>query len=527
MKEGPLRRKGWEKYLIKHPDRIYANTLLDIISFGAKIGYTGPDQFIISKNLVSANEAPATLDKDLAVQIEKDRVVKLTAPPAKFISSPLGLAPKPNGEWRRIHHLSHPRDHSVNDYIPEEWGTIEYPTFDDAVSKIRAHGQGCLLVKRDFADAFRHIPVAISDRWLLGFRWREFYWMEKFLPFGLRTSPFLFDLFAKGVNWMVIEAGHDCLHYLDDFLSVEDDQASANEFTEFFNSLCKDLGITIKEKKNQCGTTVDFLGIELDTIRMEARLPADKLHTAKNLATLALEKTSLSIDELDQILGFLTFCAKVVSPGRAFLRRLFNAKTSKASHIHLNEDMRADLLWWQHFLPQWNGITMLQPHRHSLWLWTDASGNYGMGGYILKDGESLHSMPVEQAYSEQFTTRLRQKHINVKEMTAILHALRRWLPLCKGSHLVLHCDNFPVAKGVKKTSIRGQAMHSLRAIVMLAAVHDIEIESIWISTKQNAVADLLSRGMIQKIANVYPQFQILTPGGTRQTHGIRMSQSAA
>ena len=28
--------------------------------------------------------------------------------------------------------------------------------------------------------------------------------MERFLPFGLRTSPFLFDIFAKGLNWMMI-----------------------------------------------------------------------------------------------------------------------------------------------------------------------------------------------------------------------------------------------------------------------------------------------------------------------------------
>ena len=69
-------------------------------------------------------------------------------------------------------------------------------------------------------------------------------------------------------------------------------------------------------------------------------------------------------------------------------------------------------------------------------------------------------------------------------------------------------------------------MHTLRAIVMLAAVHDIEIEVVWIDTKQNTIADLLSRGFIQKIANIYPQFQNLTPDATLQKPGIRMSQSA-
>ena len=289
----------------------------------------------------------------------------------------------------------------MNDHIPEEWGAIEYPTFDDAIEKIRTHGRGCTLVKRDFADAFRHIPVAKSDWWLLGMQWGNEHWLEKFLPFGLRTSAYLFDLFAKAVNWIAIEEGHDVLHYLDDFLAVEDDPSSAKVFSAFFDALCEELGINVAITKNQCGTTVDFLGITLDTLLMEARLPPDKLQKAVKLVTSALQKTHLSREEFDQLIGFLSFAAKVVVPGRAFLRRLYNAKSMRTpSFIHLNRDIKADLQWWLHFLPKWNGIRILQPHRHTLWMWTDASGGYGMGGYILNDGESLHTLPMEQAYSE-------------------------------------------------------------------------------------------------------------------------------
>ena len=37
----------------------------------------------------------------------------------------------------------------------------------------------------------------------------------------------------------------------------------------------------INEKKNIYDTRAEFLGIEIDTIAMEARLPADKLQKAK------------------------------------------------------------------------------------------------------------------------------------------------------------------------------------------------------------------------------------------------------
>ena len=116
------------------------------------------------------------------------------------------------------------------------------------------------------------------------------FWMEKFLPFGLRTSPFLFDLFSKGVNWIVIHNGHDCIHYLDDFLCIEDSIAKALLFGAFFDDLCKELGINVNVKKNQCDTTVDFLGIELDTMLMEARLPKDKLNKASDLVKSPCKK---------------------------------------------------------------------------------------------------------------------------------------------------------------------------------------------------------------------------------------------
>ncbi len=65
-----------------------------------------------------------------------------------------------------------------------------------------------------------------------------------------------------------------------------------------------------------------------------------------------------------------------------------------------------------------------------------------------------------------------------------------------------------VAHGLQKTSIRGEAMQSLRKVAMLCAEHDIEVQVHWISTKQNSLADMLSRGQYAKIANKYPFLQI-------------------
>ena len=85
-------------------------------------------------------------------------------------------------------------------------------------------------------------------------------------------------------------------------------------------------------------------------------------------------------------MGFLPFAAKIVIPGRAFLRRLFDSlRTPKAKH-RLTPAMKADLQWWQTFLDNWDGLKLLDhlDSRLTFHIWTDASGRLGMGGYILQ-----------------------------------------------------------------------------------------------------------------------------------------------
>ena len=94
--------------LSRHPDKAYVHTLLEIIRSRIKVGYTGPPQKIIGPNLPTANNAPDILTQDLDKQIAHNRVTKLDTILDAYISSTLGLEPKPDGGWRRIHHLSYP-----------------------------------------------------------------------------------------------------------------------------------------------------------------------------------------------------------------------------------------------------------------------------------------------------------------------------------------------------------------------------------------------------------------------------------
>ena len=91
-----------------------------------------------------------------------------------------------------------------------------------------------------------------------------------------------------------------------------------------FSQLCHDLGLRIKESKNEEGTIASFGGIEIDTENMVLRLLEKKLLKAQYLVNTAIERTSPSLLELQKITGYLNFVSTVVPLGRIFLHRLYN-----------------------------------------------------------------------------------------------------------------------------------------------------------------------------------------------------------
>jgi hypothetical protein len=62
----PLKIEGWRALLSDHPDRNFVDTLLGIITYGARVGYEGPRRNpVIYANLSTAALEPTLLDADL------------------------------------------------------------------------------------------------------------------------------------------------------------------------------------------------------------------------------------------------------------------------------------------------------------------------------------------------------------------------------------------------------------------------------------------------------------------------------
>ena len=261
-------------------------------------------------------------------------------------------------------HLSHPPGHSVKDGIPVKEFSLKYISVDTAIDAAMMLGRGAIMAKVDVKAAFRLCPIRPEDWPYLGMRWNGQY--DKVIPFGLRLAPYIFNCLAEAVTWILhanYNVGH-LYHYLEDFITLgAPNTEECNHNILLIQELFTRLNIPIaKEKFEGPSTSIVFLGISLDTEKLEAKLPPEKLDSIRAELARWLEQSSCTKRQLQSLIGLLSFAAKVVPPGRTFLRRMIDLTTSvphTEDIISLSEPFKKDLMWWHQFVAQWKGRVSL------------------------------------------------------------------------------------------------------------------------------------------------------------------------
>ena len=203
-----------------------------------------------------------------------------TPPLENFRTSGLGVVPKHDGGWRIIYHLSAPDGLSINDFIDPFSYSLKYCSIDDACTIINKLGPGALLSKINLKDAFRLIPIQSSDWNLLGICWRQKFYIDTCLPFGLRSAPYLFNRGSIALHWIFKNnyGIEHLLHYLDDYFAAGPANSDACEKNlHAMLALCEKLNVPIKPSKVEGPTTtLTFLGILLNTTSMEASITSER-----------------------------------------------------------------------------------------------------------------------------------------------------------------------------------------------------------------------------------------------------------
>ena len=495
---------------------------------GAHIGFSGPVTIRAGKNLTSAFDDVGFMDAAVSSLVTNGQVHgPFSSPPLPaFRVSPLGsVRRKHYPEKRRlINHLSWPHGLSVNDGIPDSEAFIAYDMFERAVQDLRVSGPGSLMAKLDLKEAFRHIPICPEDWHQMGFSWRQQLYYCVVLTFGLRSAPYIFNLFAEALHWIIERHIPATLrHYLDDFFLIfrpHFDPVLARHAVEWVIGLGRSLGLCFQDAKTVWPSTcVEFLGLELDSVAMVARLPADKLAHLRQLLASWLRKDCATLREVQELVGFLQFCSQVIPRSRTYIRRLLDFSTkfkSPFQRLRIPNGARSDLRWWSLFCATWNGVRIISPPMDALQVFTDASGTKGLGGIF-----------GDHWFSSRIPRRFRNEDIQFKEIYAVLQAVLRWGDQWDGAHVQFNVDNQAVVSWLGTgTGKSPRSMHVLRMISMMAVALNFTYRSSWISTSQNALADAASRFQYSRLFRLRDQLSRTSSSTKSRIIGIKRTLSS-
>ena len=194
-----VRLAAWQKGLVNHPDQRFAKYMyvLQGLREGFRVDFQYQTSGLQQSHWNILITQPVVVREYISNELEANQLAVLTpeeAVAAAIHCSPIGIIPKKNksGKWHLIVDLSMPEKASVNDGIKKELCSLSYMSVDVIAEKIVILGKGTLLAKIDIKQAYRIVPIHPKDRWLLGMSWEGRIYVDKTLPFSLRSAPLIF-----------------------------------------------------------------------------------------------------------------------------------------------------------------------------------------------------------------------------------------------------------------------------------------------------------------------------------------------
>ena len=249
-------------------------------------------------------------------------------------------------------------------------------------------------------------------------------------------------------------------------------------------------------------TTIEFLGIIIDTANMQLQLPQRKREDLREILHSFRGRKTASKQELQSLAGKLQHAATVIKPGRCFIRNAYELaaiREKPQDRIRLNREFRADIEWWSSFIDQWNGVSLLWNHikyHYDVSVFSDASGSWGCGALF-------HNRWLQHQWPTDMDKSLSIVH---KELIPVILAAAAWGSLWSGKIVQFVSDNEAVVIVLNKLVSKDKMLlHLLRCLVFIAAKHSFWFTGSHIQGRANILADAISRNRMDLFHSQAPR----------------------
>lgn len=396
----------------------------------------------------------------------------------------------------------------VEKKTPGEWrGCLDARPVNEALKHEHFKMEGLLtarqLIRRDdwmttldITEAYPHLLIVPEQRQFFRLVWEGVHYQYRALCFGVAPAPRIFTKILRPVIQRLRAAGIRCVPYLDDILILASSREQSIKQSQLAVDLLVRLGFLISPKS--CldpSRTREFLGMTIDSHRLELRVPREKIRKFRQVVRQSLrldDQHRLTLRQLAGVIGKIQAMAPAVSPARLWSRHLLFAKnralassgsprTAWNNVVRLSADSRIELEKWVNLLEHWNGKSFLPPKTRHV-VTTDAS-SFGWGGWMGKEDVQGFWTRAEAKRSSN----KRELHTTV----LVVQALRRKL---QGSVVEIRTDNLTTMAYINHQGGRDPALTELvRPLWDWALQTRTTLCATYIPGKINDRADKLSR----------------------------------
>ena len=136
------------------------------------------------------------------------------------------------------------------------------------------------------------------------------YLKDQILYFCSRVAPFIFSRISDAIVRCLGRRGVQSVSYLDDFIVFGADEEECRNAQLTLHALLRSLGFHIPYKKVVSpNTTVIYLGMEIDSLKMELRSPQSKLDKLQSELESFRDRKRAILKQLQRLAGILGHCS--------------------------------------------------------------------------------------------------------------------------------------------------------------------------------------------------------------------------
>lgn len=350
-----------------------------------------------------------------------------------------------------------------------------FPLIDDLIIKTR----NCkYFTTLDINSAFWSIPLRVEDRSKTGFVTQDGHFQWTCLPFGLKTSPAIFQRILSNILRKHNLTGYS-VNYIDDILIYSTSfQEHITHIRNVLDAIIKE-GFRLKFKKcTFASDSVRYLGHVIQN--NSVRPLKDNLISIKNFPTPKNQKN------IRQFLGKINFYHEYI-PRSAIILDPLHKLLRKNEKFVWSEECEESFNQIKKYLCSQPVLEIFDKDL-PIKIFTDASIE-GIGAILKQTQPDGKDKPVA-FFSKKLNESQKRKKAIYLECYAMKEAVQYWQHWLIGKQFIIYSDHKPL----ENMNIRSRTDEELGDLTYYLSQYDFTVK--YIPGKENVEADCLSRNPV-------------------------------